>query len=189
VYSATCGGHGEDNDAVWGNLASPSLRGGPDLRAGDDRWARTLGSERQLRAFLDGPARAWCAAGARFRWERRLPQRRLDALAEPLGVGAVRELRVLRRGVSGRALALAVAGTRGRATVEGELRIRRLLGSLNSAMFVVDREGDDWVLRGGGWGHGAGMCQWGAVGRARAGQGYRAILRAYFAGAEVARIH
>jgi SpoIID/LytB domain protein len=56
-------------------------------------------------------------------------------------------------------------------------------------MFVVDRDGAALVLRGGGWGHGVGMCQWGAVGRARAGQGYREILRAYFAGAEVARIY
>ena len=54
-------------------------------------------------------------------------------------------------------------------------------------MFVVDREGGATVLRGGGWGHGAGMCQWGAVGRAEAGQAYREILRAYFSGAEVAR--
>ena len=42
---------------------------------------------------------------------------------------------------------------------------------------------------GGGWGHGAGMCQWGAVGRAEAGQGYREILRAYYSGAEVARFY
>ena len=56
-------------------------------------------------------------------------------------------------------------------------------------MFVVDRDGDGLVLRGGGWGHGAGMCQWGAIGRAEAGQGYRDILRASFAGAEVARIY
>jgi SpoIID/LytB domain protein len=56
-------------------------------------------------------------------------------------------------------------------------------------MFVVEREGAGWVFRGGGWGHGAGMCQWGAIGRAEAGQGYREILRAYFSGAEVARVY
>jgi SpoIID/LytB domain protein len=73
--------------------------------------------------------------------------------------------------------------------VHGELRIRRLLRNLPSAMFVVDREGPVTVLRGGGWGHGVGMCQWGAVGRAESGQGYREILRASFEGAEVARIY
>jgi SpoIID/LytB domain protein len=73
--------------------------------------------------------------------------------------------------------------------VQGELRIRRLLRNLPSAMFLVERDEAGWLLRGGGWGHGAGMCQWGAVGRAEAGQGYRAILQAYFGGADVARIY
>jgi len=98
-------------------------------------------------------------------------------------------IEVVARGVSGRARLLRVAGDHGRAEVSGELRIRRLLGNLPSSMFVVERAGDGAVLRGGGWGHGAGMCQWGAVGRAEAGQGYREILRAYYSGAEVARIY
>jgi SpoIID/LytB domain protein len=98
-------------------------------------------------------------------------------------------VKVVSRGVSGRATTLRVEGQRGAIDVTGELTIRRLLRNLPSAMFVVDREGEDWVLHGGGWGHGAGMCQWGAVGRAEAGQGYRQILRAYFSGAEVARIY
>ena len=70
-----------------------------------------------------------------------------------------------------------------------ELRIRRALRNLPSSMFVVERDGDGLLLRGGGWGHGVGLCQWGAVGRAEAGQGYREILRAYFSGAEVAKIY
>jgi SpoIID/LytB domain protein len=76
-----------------------------------------------------------------------------------------------------------------RVVLEGELRIRRAFASLDSAMFLVSRRGDGWEFSGGGWGHGAGMCQWGAVGRARAGQDYRAILGAYFGGAEVAKIY
>ena len=194
VYSALCGGHGEDNDAVWPVTPSASLRGHPDLASGAEAWAGTLRDEGTLRRFLAAPVDAWCARPAaarkdRFRWERRFSPVDLDLLAEPLGIGEVRGLAVLARGASGRATSLRVEGTAGAADVTGELRIRRLLRNLPSAMFVVDREGDDWVLRGGGWGHGAGMCQWGAVGRAEAGQGYRQILRAYFSGAEVARIY
>jgi stage II sporulation protein D len=191
VYSAVCGGHGEDNDAVWGGLPSPSLRGRADLPAGGAARAAGLAGEPRLRAFLRDAPDAYCARGprGRYRWERRFSSAELTRLAEPLGVGRVRDLRVLRRGASGRALALEVRGDRARAVVEGELRIRRLLANLNSAMFVLERDGDEFVLRGGGWGHGAGMCQWGAIGRARAGQGYRDILRAYFAGAGVARVY
>ena len=195
VYSAMCGGHGEDNDAVWPTLPSSSLRGRPDLPDDAARaWQGGLRDEARLRAFLRAAPRAWCARASgvradRYRWERRLAQRDLDAWTAALAVGHVRALEVTRRGVSGRALSLTVKGDAGRAVVEGELRIRRLLGNLPSAMFVVDAGGDGIVLRGGGWGHGSGMCQWGAVGRAQAGQGYRQILRAYYSGAEVARIY
>jgi peptidoglycan hydrolase-like amidase len=195
VYSSTCGGHGEDADAVWGGAPDPSRRGLPDLPdefAG--LWSGGLRDEGRLRSFLADPPDTFCrrpaaAPRSRYRWERRFTQGELDGLAAGLGVGPVRGLTVLERGVSGRALTLRVEGIGGAADVRGELTIRRLLRNLNSAMFVVDRDGEDWVLRGGGWGHGAGMCQWGAVGRAEAGQGYRDILRGYYAGAEVVRIY
>jgi SpoIID/LytB domain protein len=195
VYSAMCGGHGEDNDKVWGNAPSASLRGRPDLPAEEaGRWARALGDEARLRAFLGAAPDAYCRRPAaarkdRWRWERRLGPADLDAALAGLGVGKVRALSIPSRGVSGRARVLEVEGAGGRAEVAGELRIRRLLGNLPSAMFVVDRDGETTVLRGGGWGHGAGMCQWGAVGRAEAGQGYREILRAYYSGAEVAKVY
>jgi SpoIID/LytB domain protein len=195
VYSATCGGHGEHAELVWGNAANASLRGGPDLSGpAQARWSGGLAREARLREFLADPGDAWCRRAAargvtRFRWERTFSGAALDAAAAPLGVGHVRGISVGARGVSGRARVLAVEGDRGRAEIAGELRIRRLLGDLPSAMFVVDRASDGVVLRGGGWGHGAGMCQWGAVGRARAGHGHREILGAYYPGAEIARVY
>jgi stage II sporulation protein D len=44
------------------------------------------------------------------------------------------------------------------------------------------------VLRGGGYGHGIGMCQFGAMGRARAGQDYKTILTTYYPGTTVGRV-
>src|SRR2546426_1816739 len=38
------------------------------------------------------------------------------------------------------------------------------------------------VVDGRGSGHGVGFCQWGAIGRARAGQRYEQILETYFPG-------
>jgi stage II sporulation protein D len=35
-------------------------------------------------------------------------------------------------------------------------------------------------FKGGGWGHGVGMCQMGAIGRAEAGQSFRDILGHYY---------
>jgi SpoIID/LytB domain protein len=195
VYSALCGGHGEDNDGVWGNAPDPSLRGRPDVPPeAAAALEGGLREEARLRPFLARPPPAWCARprGARpdrFRWERRLGESERDRSGQALGVGRIASIEVRARGVSGRARQVRISGPEGEAEVSGELRIRRLLGNLPSAMFVVDREGEDLLLRGGGWGHGAGMCQWGAVGRAGAGQDYREILRAYYGGAEVARIY
>ncbi|MGE5231702.1 MAG: stage II sporulation protein SpoIID, partial [Deltaproteobacteria bacterium] len=45
------------------------------------------------------------------------------------------------------------------------------------------------VAEGRGNGHGVGFCQWGAVGRARAGQDYRQILGAYFPGTDLERLY
>jgi SpoIID/LytB domain protein len=195
VYAAMCGGHGEDNDAVWPTLPNPSLRGRPDLPGGGGKaWSGELRQESKLRAFLARAPLGWCAraTGApkdRYRWTRRFTPDDLDGWAVALDIGHFRELEVTARGVSGRARVIVLHGDAGRGVVEGELRIRRFLGNLPSAMFVVDRDGPDLVLHGGGWGHGVGMCQWGAIGRAEAGQDYREILRAYYAGAEVVRIY
>jgi SpoIID/LytB domain protein len=195
VYSAMCGGHGEDNDKVWGNAPDPNLRGRPDLPPSQAvRWRGGLAAEAKLREFLAAGPDAFCRRPAaarkdRFRLERRLAGGDLDRLAAALAVGRVRHLAVRSRGVSGRARVLEIEGDAGQAEVSGELRIRRLLGNLPSAMFVVDEVEGGVVLRGGGWGHGAGMCQWGAVGRAEGGQGYREILRAYYSGAEVAKVY
>jgi stage II sporulation protein D len=45
------------------------------------------------------------------------------------------------------------------------------------------------VAAGAGSGHAVGMCQWGAIGRARAGQEYRAILSTYFPGTKIERLY
>jgi stage II sporulation protein D len=45
------------------------------------------------------------------------------------------------------------------------------------------------VAEGSGAGHAVGMCQWGALGRSRAGQTSRDILSAYFPGTEITRTY
>ena len=45
-----------------------------------------------------------------------------------------------------------------------------------------------WVIKGRGYGHGAGMSQYGAYGYARAGKGYRWILRHYYRGTSVDKL-
>src|SRR5207247_6460188 len=80
---------------------------------------------------------------------------------------------------SDRAAALRIDTDRGSYTLKGN-DIRFVLRSpnsdiLNSTYFTAEAtitagEVSGLTLRGGGYGHGIGMCQWGAIGRARAGQ-------------------
>ncbi|WP_233278301.1 SpoIID/LytB domain-containing protein [Myxococcus stipitatus] len=197
VYSAVCGGHTEDNDIVWGGPPDPSLRGRPDIL----EPAPDTPSPSRLAKWLSAPdLRAACrlssfAQPSKFRWEKRFTAAQVDALVARLGVGRVQAMSLSERGVSGRARVLSLSGDQGATQVRGELNIRRLLGMLNSSMAVVEAERDaegrptHWVFRGGGWGHGVGMCQTGAIGRAEAGQRYQEILHHYFNGAEVAPIY
>jgi SpoIID/LytB domain protein len=181
VYSACCGGHTEDNDRVWPGPADPTLRGQAD-GAGPSRL-----SEATLRDFLAHPPATFCShADGRFRWQSRIDAATLGA---GLGVGELQDLRVLERGSSGRALAVRADGSTGDTVVRGELRIRKLLGDLKSSLFVVDHDGRDFVFSGGGFGHGVGLCQEGAVGMARAGRDFRAILLHYYPGSRLVRLY
>jgi stage II sporulation protein D len=109
------------------------------------------------------------------------------------GVGQLLDLRVRRRGVSGRVLDLELVGVEGTAHLRGG-RIRSALG-LREQLFVVDRAYDDagrvarFTFTGRGWGHGVGMCQVGAYGMARAGLSYEKILRAYYSGIILTKLY
>jgi SpoIID/LytB domain protein len=51
-----------------------------------------------------------------------------------------------------------------------------------SIWYRAGQEGSTLVLRGRGWGHGVGMVQWGAFGKAERGLSYQEILGAYYGG-------
>ena len=90
--------------------------------------------------------------------------------------------------MSGRARQVRVVGANRSETVSGELRIRQLFGGLRSSLFVVKVEGGAATFRGGGFGHGVGLCQTGAIGMAEAGKNYRDILRHYYQGSAIRKL-
>lgn len=72
------------------------------------------------------------------------------------------------------------------AVSRGKARDDRLLSTRWASLPRVEPEG--LVVDGHGWGHGVGLCQYGAGGYARRGAGYRAILRRYYPGAELVQL-
>jgi SpoIID/LytB domain protein len=189
-YSASCGGHSEDNDAIWGGAPDPSLRGKRD--APRPRASRI--DDAGLEAFLaESPQDSWCGRSKlgpdRFRWTVSRSGAEIDKLVASLGVGRVKAIKPKQRGVSGRIKVLAIEGDKGVAEVAGDLRIRRLLGGLKSSLFKVVRDDDGFRFVGAGFGHGVGMCQMGAIGMAEAGKDRAAILGHYYPGTHAHRLY
>ncbi len=193
-YSASCGGHTEDNDAIWGGEPDPSLRGRADTASG----GMTRITDGNLSAFLaeDGKD-TWCgrvtskSARAKFRWTETLPVGELSArvATEYPEIGRVTQMAAKQRGVSGRIEILTLTGERGSVDVSGDLHIRRLLGGLKSTLFAIQKDGDRFVLKGAGFGHGVGMCQVGAIGMAEAGKAHAQILAHYYRGTHLHKLY
>jgi stage II sporulation protein D len=185
-YHGNCGGVTAEPGEAWGTGPEPYLQRVSDQIPGTDRF--------------------YCESGPRFRWTRRytgeeLRQsivRYLRTLPRgPESIAAVQSLRVTEVTPAGRVAALTAETDRGRWTMRGnEIRaaLRTVSGEmLYSTYFSVDavtgRGGvQSLELRGGGNGHGIGMCQSGAIGRARAGQDFRTILTTYYPGTTIGTI-
>jgi stage II sporulation protein D len=189
-YHSTCGGSTAAVEEVW--WREPSQ---PYLRPVSDR--------------IPGTDSYYCDPSPKFRWTATFQHDELRATLEkylaqfasgvPSGsIGAVTGVRVEGRTPSDRVSAITIQTTRGNYLVRGnDIRfVLRTPGGtiLNSTYFTAETTNDSGgevstlTLKGGGYGHGIGMCQWGAIGRARAGQDYRTILTTYYPGTTVGRI-
>ena len=161
-YFSSSGGHTADNEAVWNGTPVPYLRGIPDpydTAAPDHQWRTTASRSAVLRA-----------------------------LSSQYG-GRVTGVQLGRRSRSGRVLQVELIGGR-HETITGAQFRRAVNGAVGgrtvrSTKFELHVEGDRFVFSGGGFGHGVGMSQYGALGQARAGRDYRDILLYYFQGTEV----
>ena len=125
-----------------------------------------------------------------YRWEVRYGKEELSRLVrERTGedYGEILNLEPLETGPSGRIKYLRIKGSLKTGTIGKELKIRRALSPnhLKSSAFEVSREGDEFILKGKGWGHGVGLCQIGAAVMAEKGYSYKEILKHYYDGTEI----
>jgi SpoIID/LytB domain protein len=152
-------------------------------------------TDANIEAFLAAPAKLFYGGATRFapnrfRWKKTLTTEQVSELVNKhYKVGTVNALIPMNRGISGRMKSLRIIGETASATAAGDLHIRRLLGGLRSTLFVVDKKADGFHFRGGGFGHGAGMCQIGAIGMAEQNRAYADILRHYYNAPSLRRLY
>lgn len=164
IYGAVSGGQTENCHEVWGGSPVPYLTSFPDV---DERG----------RPYADGSKyMTWTVAYTQIEFESLLR-------AAGYSLGSIVEVRVESQTSSGRAATVRIVGTHGDASIRAN-DLRWILGvdRLRSTWFNVGRTPTGWEFAGRGWGHGVGLCQAGAVGRAKAGQSYLEILAAYYPG-------
>lgn len=159
VYTGNCGGHTAPIEvAMIGTRPTPFLAGVPDT---------------------DANGKPYCGIAPNGSWQTVLT--REDLSKRFAQVGQVQEVRLVQRTQGGHAQQIQIRGDRATLAVSGA-EFRTALGAtrVRSLMFEIQPISEGWKLVGRGAGHGVGMCQWGAQGRALAGQNYRQILEAYY---------
>jgi stage II sporulation protein D len=166
VFHADCGGATTDASDVWGRVVPYLIRRVDDLPAPTHRPWQFVATTDQLRTALNADTRSTVG-------------RRLDALD------------VVARDQSDRVMSITARGESS-ATLKGDTFrtiVNRTLGvrSLQSTRFSFTKRGTTYTFDGSGFGHGVGLCQRGAITRARQGQSLADIIDSYYPGTEILR--
>jgi len=218
-YSKSCGGVSESNDYVWKESGKPYLRAVhdnpnptlPDLQTNEkfQEWysqdsdcfcsPQTV-PEHKLHQYLGHVDKT----GSYFRWYVTFNQNELIKLISNKTnnpFDSIQSIKPLKRGLSGRIIQLEIKGhlngIESIILLDSEYEIRRVLHPhfmFSSAFFMkksLDTHSniDEISFYGSGWGHGAGLCQIGALGMALNNYSTKEILNHYFKSTELEKIY
>ena len=161
-FHATCGGHTENVKELWEHDDLPPLKGIVCL---------------------------FCQEAPYHRWKTNFRSQDVQMLLNKNGykLDLIKEIKVLEKTESGRAKTLLITTRNGKtANISGK-KFREIIGPniLKSNFFDIEMKGYYFDILGQGWGHGVGMCQWGAYFMSRQRYKYREILNFYYPGAEI----
>jgi len=201
-FHSVCGGITASSEEIWGEK-SPYLKN--ILDRGIKSIVVSLGTEDAVRKFINMKPDLNCNVtgienhplkyySRYFRWQRSITGSKLrESVKQETGEdpGNILDIKVVKRGKSGRALTVLVKGTKRNIFIEGDFRIRKALGErpLPSSLFYILRRGNQFIIKGAGFGHGVGMCQVGAASLAIQGKTFREILEHYFPGTYLEKIY
>ena len=199
-YASNCGGHSELISNVWPDRPAPGTYSSASVDSYEQKDLQ-LYTEQKVRDWIFSQPDVFCNPDSHialpawsrknFRWQKKST---CDALTKLISgnndMGKLLDIKAIKRGSSGRLIHARFIFEQDSLDVTGELAIRQMWQpALRSACFVVDQEGDDFILNGAGWGHGVGMCQSGAVAQALGGKDYISILQHYYKETELRAIY
>ncbi|MDP3804034.1 MAG: SpoIID/LytB domain-containing protein [Candidatus Omnitrophota bacterium] len=163
-YHATCAGYTEDASNLW-NIDAPYLKGAPCDHCRDSKH---------------------------YRWTKEMPLWELANKLKNGGykIGKIASVTILSKNRSGRIDKIEIKDEAGISVILTGKDFRQLIGpnELRSAKFDASIKWNSLIMEGLGWGHGVGMCQWGAYGMARKGKKAEEILEYYYPGTEISTI-
>ncbi|MGA1825867.1 MAG: SpoIID/LytB domain-containing protein [bacterium] len=138
----------------------------------------------------------YCTSSPHFNWQTSITPLELRniLLRNGFRVDPIKSIQILKRQPSDRVDLLAVKYQPGQSSsshllLEGK-KFRKLLGYdiIRSTNFNITFEDDQFIIDGKGWGHGVGLCQWGAMRLGELGANYKIILNKYYPLAEITLI-
>lgn len=160
-YHAACAGRTEDASQLW-NVNIPPLSGVPCN---------------------------FCGNSPHYRWKKELAP---DFISEKLNaaghkIGKVASIEILSRDRSRRIDKISIKDEAGATVVLGAKDFRHMIGpnDIRSTNFYIHRRWGNFIIYGFGWGHGVGMCQWGAYGLSKRGKTAEQILHYYYPGTAI----
>ena len=212
LYSSTAGGYTESYANAFSDpntkiFPSPSK---PYLVAVPDKYDfEILDNDEKAKAFYEVKVPSFDIESPYYRWSKEWGVKELEdvlkttlpaqsktgfvhpQISEHEDIGKIKDIKVMKRGNSGKIMEVEILTSRGCYIVSKELVIRRVFQkngiSLPSANAVFEKKLDNYgnvqsiVIYGGGFGHGVGMSQFGAGYMAtKLKQPYYNILRHYY---------
>lgn len=214
LYSSTAGGYTESYSHAFSDPLTkmfPSINK-PYLTAVPDKSEfKSLEDENDAKKFYENKVPSFDIESPYYRWQKKWAVGELEnvlkstmiaqsktgfihpAFKQGDDLGKIKDIKVMKRGASGKAVEIELMTTKGCYRIAKELVIRRVFQkdgvSLPSANIVFEKNLDNYgnvtdiTIFGGGFGHGVGMSQYGAGYMAtKLNQPYYNILRHYYTG-------
>lgn len=193
VYSTNCGGITEDSYNIWGGKPVPYLTSIYDGKSG---YKIDLTNENKAKQWISNNQKVFCNTENEkgwikntYKWQKEFSKKDLEEHLNSISeLGKLKDIKILKRGNSGRVLEIKILGSKNDIHLNNELQIRQTFGGLRSTLFFVEIKKDKVIFTGKGSGHGVGMCQVGAIKMAKEGYSAKEILKHYYTGIKITKI-